>query len=379
MEVKCEFKTLAWDLEGARVYTCEVKRISIIKPETLITEFKGIHQEGKTIADVRGLWFNKAKVEFFPRGINKIFPNLKNLRITQCGLAEISKRDLIYLENLEVLDFENNKLKFLPNNLFINTPKLDWINFKGNSVEVISGKLFDPLNKDNLLNINFAGNPLIEYCFDSNDDITSLNDLIERIEKNCKPPERKNGSRKLESFFKSFEDLFTSGLLSDYTIKIREDEYKVHKSILAAQSSVFTAMFTSDKPKESAKMFKNIKNFSTECFTEFIRFFYTGEVRDEKNAMQLFQLACTFNVPELKLDCEDIIIGDLDELNMLEAYNLGQTHDSERLKRQAFEVIKSSLPGVSSNLMDEHELLNDLVVIKRRLEELQQRIREMSK
>ena len=375
MQAKSEFKIVDW-VRTPR-YTCVVTDISIKKPKTLISTFKGVHQVGESDGDVEGLWILQTKVFFFPRGLHSNFPNLKNLTINDCGLQEISKRDINGLNDLVSLSLRNNKLKSLPDNLFTNTPKLIYINLSGNKINEMSTKLFEPLTKENLVFANFKDNPSIDYCFDADSQNTTLEALIRKIDEGCKPPANEKGQRKFAALLSNLEELFNSGSFSDFTIKVRGNEYKVHKNILAAQSSVFKGMFTGEREEEGVKVLKNVKNVSDEAFKEFLRFFYTSEVKSEENALQLFELAIEFDVAELKLECEDIIISCLDESNVLEVYNLGRLQGSEKLKREAFGLIKVMLSDVTDGMLDEQAMINDLVTAKLRFDELQHKMKKM--
>ena len=370
MEVECEFRWATWGCEHRKIASYTGFVTSIENPGALRTIFKGVHEDGKTNRDVTGLTLIGKKVEQFPRGIRSFFPFLTRLQIRDCGLKEISRRDLLGLENLKILYLLRNKLKTLPDDLFENMSNLEAIIFRNNEITTMSSKLFKPLNKKILIWADFKHNPSIDYCFKSDNGNTSLDVLLKKIDKSCESPdgERRAEKKRLEkheSFMKSCEDLYANGLFSDYTINVRGEELKVHKFVLSARSSVFKAMFTNEDAEEvGIKYFNNVTN---EAFKEFLHFFYSGDIENQENATQLLELAVKFIVPELKLDCEDIIVGSLHKSNMIEIYNLGRTNNSDKLKREAFKIIQKILPEVTDNMLDEHEMLNDLVDLKRRI------------
>ena len=371
MEVECKYKLANW-FKGQRkieVYTGIGN--SIVKPGRLMPVFKGIHQEGKTNRDVEGLSFIGKKVEQFPRGIGDFFPVLTFLEIKNCGLKNISRRDLFGLENLRSLYVHQNKLKTLLDDLFQNMPNLERIQFSNNEITTMSSKLFEPLNKEILNFADFEGNPSIDYRFDSDNGDTSLDVLLKKIDESCKLPAERRAEKKYESLMKSCEELYVNGSFSDYTINVRGEELKVHKFILSAQSSVFKAVFMNENAEEVG--IKHFNNVTNEDFKEFLYFFYSGDIENEDNATQLFELAVEFDVPELKLDCEDIIVSSLKESNMIEIYNLGRMHNSVKLKREAFEIIQEIHPEVTDHMLEEHEMLNDLVDLKRRMEEFKKK------
>ena len=366
MEVECNFKRVNW-CSGQRkieVYTGSVT--SIKNPGTSVSILKGVHEEGKTNPDVEGLSFIGKKVEQFPRGIRSFLPFLTRLHIADCGLKEISRRDLLGLENLKILILNQNKLKALPDNLFKSMPDLEQIAFSNNEITRMSSKLFEPLNKEKLNFANFKNNPSIDYCYKSDDGDTSLDVLMKKIDESCESPDGEiRADKKYHLLIKNCEELYFNGSFSDFTINVRGEELKVHKFVLSVQSSVFKAMFTNEDAEEvGIKYFNNVTN---EAFKEFLHFFYSGKIKNEENATQLFELAAKFDVPLLILDCEDIIVSSLQESNMIEIYNLGCTHNSDKMKREAFAIIQEILPDVTDDMLDEHEILNDLVTVKRRM------------
>ena len=375
MEVECEFKLADWGYGQRSTDIYYGRATSIENPGALVSHFKEIHQEGKTKRDVKAMTFIGKKVEQFPRGIQNFFPFLISLEINNCGLETISSRDLLGLENLRSLYLHGNQLKTLPDDLFQNMTKLEEIYFCFNEITTMSSKLFEPLNKEILNLADFKGNPSIDYCFDSNDDNTSLEVLLKKIDESCELFEDGRADKKYldkhKSLMKNCEELYTNGLFSDFTINLRREELKVHKFVLSAQSSVFKAMFMNEAEKEVG--LKHLDNVSDEAFKEFLHFFYSGKIENKENSTQLFELAVEFDVPELKLDCEDIIVSSLQESNMIEIYNLGRMRNSDKLKREAFEIIQEILPEVTDDMLDEHKMLNDLVAVKRCMKEFKKK------
>ena len=56
-------------------------------------------------------------------------------------------------------------------------------------------------------------------------------------------------------------------------------------------------------------------------------------------------MADQFEVADLRTDCEETILQKIDASNVIEIYNLGHFHKSEKLKQAAFETIQSLFPG----------------------------------
>ena len=372
MEFECKYFNPHWP-NGFK-YTCEVSKVSITEPGTRIATFKGTHAAGKTNNDVEVLSIYCTQIEYFPRGLSTIFPRLTNVLVDGCGLKEISRKDFEGLGNLEYLDLTTNELKSLPNDLFVETPKLQWIYLGNNKIERLGSKIFDPLDQKNLKAFNLSGNSTINMNYNQGN-VTTLEALMKKIDAKCLPPieeplfEASQPPTKTENRFNKFREYFVTGKFSDFPIKVRDKEHRIHKNILAAQSSVFESMFSEDNG-DDVKVFEKIKNMSDDAFEDFLRYFYFGTIRSEDNAMELFGLAVEFDVATLKFECEEIILLNLNDFNMLEVFNLAHLHSSEVLKKAAFATIKKSFPEISDNLINAPEIVARLINAKRHLDEV---------
>ena len=137
--------------------------------------------------DVEGLWIIDNKAEYFPRGLPTIFPILINLQLENCRLKEISSKDFEGLDNLMVLDLNQFEIKSLPNDFFVETPKLQFIYFNNNKIERLSSKILDPLNKKNLKQFWLGENSSISVYFAKGGG-TTLEALMKKIDAKCLPP-----------------------------------------------------------------------------------------------------------------------------------------------------------------------------------------------
>jgi hypothetical protein len=90
--------------------------------------------------------------------------------LINCGLKEISSRDLLEFSNLFLLDLSDNDLEFLPFDLFDPTPQLKMVNFANNKLFLICHELFDKF--PSMMKVNFQNNPgpmpIIDLYYDFN-------------------------------------------------------------------------------------------------------------------------------------------------------------------------------------------------------------------
>lgn len=364
MELKCQFEVASWR-DGER-YTCIIETASIMEPRMSIKSIQGTHETAMADNDVVAVIFRNTTVEYFPLGLNEIFPNLTAIEFHKCRMKQISRTDLVGHENLIILSFPGNKLISLPDDLFVNTSKLQWIIASDNCIDV-SKKLFEPLNMKEMKELDFTNNRSIHAAFKEGNG--TLKDFMDEIDKTDCDPSTVDVKKSTDPFKKLME-FQAKGMFTDFTIKVREKEYKIHKAILAAQSSVFEELLSSDG-QQGEKITKKIKHFTDEAFEEFMDSFYGGQVR-KGVVMELFELAVEFEVPNLKETCEEMIVECLEMSNALEVYNIGHERDSDILKRGAFSELMKLFSDLDESLFDEVEIVNDFVKAKRRLEELKQ-------
>jgi hypothetical protein len=365
MDLVCEF--LVGDKLTKGSYWCKVNGPRITEPKTLFENVTGNHLTGKTNKDLKVLNFRNT-VNFFPRGLNTIFQNLTEVVITRCGLKEISREDLTGLEKLEVLITEYNMIKSLPINLFEGMSKLKKISFRGNKLEFVSSEMFQPVIDNDFELVGFSENLRINAVYIRNrpNGCGSLKKLMEIIDENCLKPDEFEESVKNTfkfDFWKPVADLWSSNSFSDFTIVAGLKKFPVHKTILSVRSSVLAAAIEGDfKEKETGEL--SMDDFDETVVETFLRYLYTGEVDNEGCAKKVFVLADKYDVEDLKLITQKLILGELNESNAFEVFSLGHKHSSNELKKQAFDVIqKTHFPTKKLNelLMDKPEDLEKLI------------------
>ena len=370
LELKCDFEYVQWNFLGFK-YSARVLEPPITKHGSCIKAVKATSIVfGKKNNEAKGLRFKK-DVHFIPLGLSEHFPQLKALNIGYCKLKEISRKDLIGFSSLEELYLNGNKLKSLPNDLFADTPRLRWIYLNDNFLERLSSKLLEPV-MGNLEFACFQQNPFFDETFTNNGGM-DLKAFMKRLGDSHLPPIENSDQDENQALrFKKQEEFFESGEFADFTITVRDKEIKAHKFILAAQSLVFERMFK-NKTEDGIKIFKNVSCFSETVFLEFLRFFYNGGViKNDDNAIELFELAIEFEVEILRSKYEEILLKKLNESNVIEVYNLGQHHGSIELKTAAFRMIQKIVPGIANGFINEKDHLNKLITSKREFDKLAQ-------
>lgn len=360
MDVKCKY---IWPINrcsiGHQLYTCQVTSASITQSDSrTIQSFSGNHLTGKSNDDVVAVWFKKTVVQFFPQGLHRIFPNLISVRIDNCELKEITRDDLTGLQNLEMIYLANNQLTTLPSNLFQNMPKLKKIDFHINNLEFLSSKLMRPLMNNALTWVDFRKNKNINalYMNASNsmhpESVDTIEELNKIIDINCKVPEGETEERDEKEDHKvktlqGLNKLWATRKFPDFSIFVGSKEFKVHKSVLSIHCSVFDR-------KDHANYF-GLRNTSEKAVHDFLRYVYTGDKPEPKNAIEIFQLSFLLGVEELQLICERIICKNvMNDSNAWQIFMLGCDYASDAIKNEAFDRIKFLYPEAGlSDLLPE--------------------------
>lgn len=374
MDVTCNYYVgdeATWFNNG---YVCEVTKISGQSKKSTIKKFLGIHDTGKNDADVICVRFVKKPLKVFPRNLSKKFPNLRFLEIEDCEVEKMTRKDLVGLENLECLSMRLNHLTSLPDDLFVDMKNLRRISFYKNKLERLSSKLLEPI-EETLEFANFNENSKANewFCLVSAKN-SDLSKLKKAIDEKCLPPEPVHSSdaeevcasSKHKNIFSKLAAFKVSGAFADSTISFRGKEYEIHKCILAAQSSVFMEIFTNNLA-ESGDTFTKIRNCSV-AFESFLNYFYTGELDEKVNVIEMFELATAFDVATLQATCIFQILENLDESNALEVFNLGHHNKSEELKKSAFEVIQEMFPEMDDSFINKPDDVNYIVGAMREID-----------
>lgn len=118
--------------------------MEITSPGEVITNFKANPME------LHELIISNQIVNYIPKGIPDLFPNLKVLSITNCKLKEVKAEDLQGFDKLAYLNLSNNCLKYLPDDLFKFVPQLKKADFSNNKINL---KLLEPLTNKQCIDL----------------------------------------------------------------------------------------------------------------------------------------------------------------------------------------------------------------------------------
>ncbi|XP_070500152.1 leucine-rich repeat-containing protein 70-like [Chironomus tepperi] len=144
--LECIFKTSNY---LGDVYTCQFKyNLNISSPDNAyILSSSGTHLEQKCYDDVLAINSENKDIQYFPKGLEFIFKNLKAIDLQNNGLKELYQSDLTSFRSLVYLDLGKNDIEVLEDGVFDNNPHLEVISFYGNKIYHIDLQVFDSLSK----------------------------------------------------------------------------------------------------------------------------------------------------------------------------------------------------------------------------------------
>lgn len=190
-------------------YQCENTNLISIKERGVVLEkVMYVGRTSNTPVFVNGTDLNRristmpAIIWYFPKGIEKFFPNLNYINFGTLQMKEITKNDLKVFPELVHLNLENNQIKVLEKDLFKFNPKLFRVSFKKNDILFIDPNILDNLNNLDLFILE--GNRCISSNTDNKDLVKikkSIADFCQSTEKIIEKEIRKAKEKKRGKYF----------------------------------------------------------------------------------------------------------------------------------------------------------------------------------
>jgi len=332
-------------------YRCLIMHQSILKDAKL--NIIGDHIDGKTNDDVAHVIFRNCSLDVVPKGLTQIFPNLKILSINSSELNKLSKEDLSEYKKIEGFLCENNKLEFLPGDLFDGFENLEWISFFKNKLKAIEPNIIDGLSK--LKSVLFFGNVNYNRNFSIYPEHKAKNSL-EEVKDELLTNFLTSDPHYIKNYLKKLQLPTQKGLISDlkafiedenskdFKILIKDREFLVHKMLLAVRSPVLSEILRNNP--EATNL--NLVDIPVDIFEVILKFIYTDELpgENETNFVQLFVAANRLQIKELKNYASGRISSQISETNALDILSMSNKYDQDELKHKSFEKIKKKYPKI---------------------------------
>lgn len=374
-------------------YTCQISK-SFPNIPNVIKEVRGKHLGKNTNKDVLGLRFDACEMTFVPRGFNSLFPNLQILLIFNSNIRKLKKSDFEGCGQLKELWLNSLHLQYLPGNLFHHMPNLEIVSVQSCEVKYIDSDILD--NLPNLKVAKFNLNLTIDAFYDSvssqkNEGLT-LEQLKLKIKK-ISPPSSFDVSEYKEttaedqgecseplhdrlpnSVLADINNFISIDKFKDLTISVDDEEFKVHKFVLAARSTVLADLIYKNQQPTL-----ELTNVSKEIFQDILTYIYNDTLPDvNNNAFNLFSAACQFDLNVLKKHAISKMTTGVTAENAVEMLIYGKLYGNESLKKNAFDEIKKMFPEreLSDELTEDTDKLKKIIQAKKVMDEKIKQARE---
>ncbi|CAG9812200.1 unnamed protein product [Chironomus riparius] len=209
--------------------SCNVQNIlNIYEPNTEIQDVDG------QADSYTALLIIDKRTEFLPSNLGKKFINLIALKVLEGRLKEVRQNELKSLTNLQYINFDQNDIEFLDNNVFDFNLKLKVIWLGGNKISYIGNSIFDNLIQLN--NVDFRNNTCVST---SQMNLKKFNfAALNLIKENCSNVQAEANYLFCKSLFvntenlnllQKLEDLKAKSAEIDRNLNASQQEYKKYK------------------------------------------------------------------------------------------------------------------------------------------------------
>jgi len=416
MALSCTFEDQEYR-DGAILYACKIKYQSV---PSKILKVRGKHLPGKTNDDVQEIRFVKCNIPVVPAGLTRIFPNMIDLSIWKSNLKFVCNKDLIEYRNLKQLYLYDNKLEFVPGNLFDGFTNLEEVGLNDNKLEMIEPTLLFGLDKLKVIDISDNPRYRKNYSeYNEHDPNASLEEVraeiaqvyAENVEEHLilrkefeeqiakrgnfdefsdessdsdeddDAPDTtlrndQNPDEPQNILFKDIQTFIQTDTFKDFRIQIDDQEFPVHKFLLAARSPTLAEILKNNPEVENL----NLVDISVEIFEIILKFLYTDELPgdDGTNFLHLFAAAGKLRIQELKNYAATKLIDNIEEENVLEVLNLSNKYEHEELRQKSFEQIKKNYPKIifKDKWESETEIVTKIIEVFKKKEEAIKKLEE---
>lgn len=157
--------------------------------------------------------------------------------------------------------------------------------------------------------------------------------------------------------------LFETSKLSDVTIIVGDEKFKAHKSVLAARSEVFAAMFEHKEMVENIKNEVKIEDIEPVAVKALLEYLYTGEVDNLKMvAIGLLPAAHKYELVGLQEMCAKILKDIVDQENAIKILILADLYSVGDLKLAIMKLVEQHFSIISQT--EDYKKLKDSELLK---------------
>lgn len=173
----------------------------------------------------------------------------------------------------------------------------------------------------------------------------------------------------LDALSENFKNLYLNKESCDTTLLVMGKEYKAHRTVLMARSSVFSAMFLHETSEKQTGIV-TIPDCDPLSFEEFLQFLYSGKLEkpSPRTALHLYETSEKYNVQDLKTFCSDFLTENITVEHVCDVVIMADKYDDSKLLSAAQCLFNKNLNNVlvtsewDSLMKNNHRLANKLLL-----------------
>lgn len=165
------------------VSECITRNLNVTSPDDKVISISGVLMEILVYEKINSFKIESSpNLEYFPKGIEKFFPNIKTLTISQTGLKVLTSDDLKIFPKLKNLIISENKLEELNASLFEFNREIKNVDLSGNNLKHLGVNFLK--FAENLNSIDLSSNICVNGSAESPVDFKRLKI---KIDESCPP------------------------------------------------------------------------------------------------------------------------------------------------------------------------------------------------
>lgn len=217
--IECKYRVNSYSYPTLGfIYLCYVGNHPNIYSEdsAQISGVSGGHDGYKNNDNVNGFHAELKTMQFFPKGLEKFFKNIKMIDLYFCKLKELHQSDLKAFPDLIYFRLGGNGIEVIEAGLFDFNPNLEFIGFWESSIIHIDPNVFDNLNK--LSYFKFFTVPCVDQNI--NDSKEKVQEVLKVVRSNCSNSEYLS----LENQIKSLE--IVSKIINSEALSLKLENFE---------------------------------------------------------------------------------------------------------------------------------------------------------
>ena len=141
-------------------------------------------------------------------------------------------------------------------------------------------------------------------------------------------------------FMNKFQDMKTQEYLTDFKLKVGEEEIACHKVVLAACSNYFGQLFTHKDALEVTQGFVKFETLNFTALQSVIDYCYSEHMKcNMDNAKHVIEAIEYLQIPDLKTDLSPLIVNRLNNNNSIGWYFFSKLYEMTTVQEKAQEIM----------------------------------------